>query len=162
MRAYARNFGEDEEKWGVTGLLHDFDYQQNPEPEDHPRVGTAILEELGYPEDIVYAIRAHAEHMHLPRKNLMDKTLFAVDELCGFLTAATLVRPGKRVADLPVKSVKKKLKDKAFARTVSRDDIGRGIQELGVDLDQHISFVRDAMAGIAEQLGLAGDPAVPR
>jgi putative nucleotidyltransferase with HDIG domain len=156
MRAYARRFEEDEEKWGVTGLLHDFDYEQNPEPEDHPRVGAAILEDRGYPEDIIYAIKAHAEHMGVPRHSLMDKTLFAVDELCGFLTAATLVRPGKRVAEVPVKSVKKKLKDKGFARSVNREEIRQGAADLNVDLDEHIAFVRDAMAQVAEDLGLAG------
>lgn len=157
MQAYARRFGEDEQRWGIAGLLHDFDYEQNPDPKDHPRVGAAILEDRGYAQDIIYAIKAHAEHLHLPRKSLMDKTLFAVDELCGFLTAATLVRPGKKIAEVPVKSVKKKLKDKAFARTVNREDIQRGVQELGVDLDEHIAFVRDAMAGVAEDLGLAGE-----
>lgn len=156
MRAYARQFGEDEEKWGIAGLLHDFDYQQNPDPEDHPRVGAAILEDLGYPEDIIYAIKAHANHMHLPRKSAMDKALFAVDELCGFITAATLVRPERKVSELPVKSVKKRLKDKAFARNVSREDIREGVEGLDVDLDEHIALVRDAMAAIAEDLGLAG------
>jgi putative nucleotidyltransferase with HDIG domain len=156
MRAYARKFGEDEEKWGIAGLLHDFDYERNPDPEDHPRVGSAILEDRGYPEDLIYAIRAHADHMHLPREGLMDKALFAVDELCGFLTAATLVRPEKKVAELPVKSVNKRLKDKAFARNVSREDIRKGAEELEIDLDEHIAFVRDAMAAIAEDLGLTG------
>ncbi|MEE2839365.1 MAG: HDIG domain-containing metalloprotein [Acidobacteriota bacterium] len=156
MRAYARKFGKDEEKWGIAGLLHDFDYEQNPDPEDHPRVGAAILEARGYPEDIIYAIKAHADHMHLPRESLMDKALFAVDELCGFLTAATLVRPEKKVAELPVKSVKKRLKDKAFARNVSREDIRAGAEGLEVELEEHIAFVRDAMVEVAEQLGLAG------
>jgi putative nucleotidyltransferase with HDIG domain len=159
MRAYARKFGKDEEKWGLAGLLHDFDYEQNPAPQDHPRVGAAILEDQGYPEDIIYTIKAHADHMQLMRKSRMDKTLFAVDELCGFLTAATLVRPGKKVAELPVKSVKKKLKDKAFARTVSREDIRSGAAELGIDLDEHIAFVRDAMGQVAKDLGLAGQEA---
>jgi putative nucleotidyltransferase with HDIG domain len=156
MRAYARRFNEDEEKWGVTGLLHDFDYEQNPDPQDHPRVGAAILEDRGYPEDIIYAIKSHAEHMGVPRNSRMDKTLFAVDELCGFLTAATLVRPGKKVAEVPVKSVKKKLKDKGFARSVNREEIRQGAADLNVDLDEHIAFVRDAMAQVAEDLGLAG------
>ncbi len=156
MRAYAYRFGEDEEFWGITGLLHDFDYEKNPDPEDHPRVGVAILKDQGYPEDMIYAIAAHADHMHLPRKSVMDKTLFAVDELCGFITAATLVRPEKKVSELPVKSVKKRLKDKAFARNVSREDLRHGAEDLGVDLDEHIALVRDAMAGIAEDLGLAG------
>jgi putative nucleotidyltransferase with HDIG domain len=162
MRAYARNFGEDEDRWGIAGLLHDFDYEQNPEPEDHPRVGAAILEDLGYPEDIIYAIKAHADHMHLPRKSVMDKALFAVDELCGLLTAATLIRPERKVAELPVKSVKKRLKDKAFARNVSREDIRQGAEGLEVDLDEHIALVRDAMAEIAEDLGLAGQEGLPR
>ena len=157
MQAYARRFGEDEQRWGIAGLLHDFDYEQNPDPKDHPRVGAAILEDRGYAQDIIYAIKAHAEHLHLPRKSLMDKTLFAVDELCGFLIAATLVRPGKKIAEVPVKSVKKKLKDKAFARAVNREEIQRGARELGIDLDDHIAFVRDAMAGVAEDLGLAGE-----
>ncbi len=145
MRAYARKFGKDEEKWGIAGLLHDFDYEQNPDPRDHPRVGAAILEARGYPEDIIYAIKAHADHMHLPRESLMDKALFAVDELCGFLTAATLVRPEKKVAELPVKSVKKRLKDKAFAAAVSRDDIHQGTEQLGIDLDDHIQLCIEAM-----------------
>ncbi|MEE8162179.1 MAG: HDIG domain-containing metalloprotein [Acidobacteriota bacterium] len=156
MRAYARRFGEDQERWGVVGLLHDFDYEQNPDPEDHPRVGAGILEGRGYPEDIIYAIKAHAAHMRVERRSRMDRALFAVDELCGFLTAATLVRPGRNIAELPVKSVKKKLKDKAFARNVSRDDIRCGAAELEVDLDEHIALVRDAMAQVAEALELAG------
>jgi putative nucleotidyltransferase with HDIG domain len=156
MQAYARKFGEDEERWGVAGLLHDFDYEQNPDPKDHPRVGGVILKDRGYPEDIIHAIQAHAEHMHVPRESLMDKALFAVDELCGFLTAATLVRPGKKIAEVPVKSVKKKLKDKHFARGVNREEIRQGAAELNIDLDEHIAFVRDAMAQVAEDLGLAG------
>ncbi|HLV01599.1 MAG TPA: HDIG domain-containing protein [Acidobacteriota bacterium] len=157
MRAYARKFGEDEEKWSVVGLLHDFDYEQNPNPPDHPLVGAKILAEHGYPEDVIYAIKSHADYLELPRKTLMDKTLFAVDELCGFITAVALVRPGKRVADVPVKSVKKKFKDKAFARNVSREDILRGAEDLGVALDEHIAFVIQAMAERAVELGLAGD-----
>jgi len=157
MRAYARKFGEDEEKWSVVGLLHDFDYEQNPNPLDHPLVGAKILAEHGYPEDVIYAIKSHADYLELPRKTLMDKTLFAVDELCGFITAVALVRPGKRVADVPVKSVKKKFKDKAFARNVSREDILRGAEDLGVALDEHIAFVIQAMAERAVELGLAGD-----
>ena len=156
MQAYARKFGEDEESWGVAGLLHDFDYEQNPDPKDHPRVGGVILKDRGYPEDIIHAIQAHAEHMHVPRESLMDKALFAVDELCGFLTATTLVRPGKKIAEVPVKSVKKKLKDKHFARGVNREEIRQGAAELNIELDEHIAFVRDAMAQVAEDLGLAG------
>ena len=157
MRAYARKLGEDEVKWGIVGLLHDFDYEQNPNPKDHPLVGARILEEEGYPEDIIYAIKSHAEYLGLPRQSPMDKTLFAVDELCGFITAAVLVRPGKRIAELPVKSVKKKLKDKAFARSVRREDIRQGVADLGVDLDEHIGTVIQAMATVAPDLGLAGD-----
>lgn len=157
MRAYARKFGEDEEKWGITGLLHDFDYEQNPDPKDHPLVGARILEQEGYPSEVIYAIKSHADYLGLPRKHLMDKALFAVDELTGFITAVTLVRPGKRVAEVPVKSVKKKLKDKAFAKNVSREDIIAGAQELGVELEEHIRFVIEAMASRARELGLAGE-----
>lgn len=156
MRAYARKFGEDEEDWGVVGLLHDFDYEQYPDPTDHPLVGSRILQEKGYPEEIIYAIKSHAQYLELPRKSLMDKTLFAVDELCGFITAVTLVRPGKKVAEVPIKSVKKKLKDKAFARGVNREEIRQGAAELEVDLDDHIAFVIQALADCADQLGLAG------
>lgn len=157
MRTYARKFGEDEERWGMVGLLHDFDYDLYPDPRDHPAVGARILEEKGYPEDMVYAVKAHANHMNLPRKSLMDKTLFAVDELSGLITAATLVRPGKKVAELPVKSVKKRMKDKAFARSVNRDDIRSGAEELGVDLGEHIALVIQSMAGIASELELDGE-----
>ncbi|MFQ5739648.1 MAG: HD domain-containing protein [Acidobacteriota bacterium] len=156
MRAYARQFGQEEEKWGLVGLLHDFDYDRFPDPKDHPLVGAEILQERGYPEDIIYAIKAHADYLGLPRQSRMDKTLFAVDELCGFITAVTLVRPNKRVADVPVRSVKKKLKDKAFARSVNRHDIRLGAEELGVELDSHIGFVVQAMAGVAGELGLEG------
>ena len=156
MRAYARKFGEDEEDWGVVGLLHDFDYEQYPDPTDHPLVGSRILQEKGYPEEIIYAIKSHAQYLELPRKSLMDKTLFAVDELCGFITAVTLVRPGKKVAEVPIKSVKKKLEDKAFARGVNREEIRQGAAELEVDLDDHIAFVIQALADCADQLGLAG------
>jgi putative nucleotidyltransferase with HDIG domain len=157
MRAYAEKFGEPVETWGVVGLLHDFDYERYPDPADHPRMGALILEERGYPADLIYAIKSHGEHLGLARERLIEKTLFAVDELCGFITAATLVRPGKRVAELPVSSVKKKLKDKAFARSVNREEIYRGAKELGVDLDEHIAFVIAAMAASAERLGLAGE-----
>ena len=157
MRAYARKFGEDEEKWGMVGLLHDFDYDQHPSPEEHPLVGAAILERKGYPEDLIYAIKSHADYLDLPRRSRMDKTLYAVDELCGFLVAVALVRPGKRIADVPVKSVKKKLKDKAFARSVNREDIRRGCEDLGVELSEHIQFVVSAMTRVAVELGLAGE-----
>jgi putative nucleotidyltransferase with HDIG domain len=154
MRAYARSFGEDEEMWGVIGLIHDFDYQQNPTEETHVHVGMKILEERGWPQDWIRIVASHAEYMGIPRESRAAKTLFAVDELSGFLTACALVRPDKAVAEVKVKSVKKKLKDKAFARGVNRDDVRNGAEELGVDLGEHIEFVRDAMATIADQLEL--------
>ncbi|MBD3308902.1 HDIG domain-containing protein [candidate division KSB3 bacterium] len=154
MRAYARKFGEDEEKWGIVGLLHDFDYEQYPTPEDHPLKGAAILEEQGYPEDVIYAIKTHADYLGLPRNSLMDKTLFAVDELSGLLTAAALVQPNKTIHTVKVKSVKKKMKDKGFARSVNRDDIRTGVEELGVDLGEHIGFCIEAMRGVAADLEL--------
>jgi putative nucleotidyltransferase with HDIG domain len=154
MRAYARHFGEDEEAWGIVGLLHDFDYQQNPTEETHLHAGTRVLRERGWPEAWVRAVASHADYMGVPRDTLMARALFAVDELSGFLSAAALVRPDKAIAEVQVKSVKKKLKDKAFARGVNRDDVYRGAEELGVGLDEHIAFVRDAMATIADQLEL--------
>ncbi len=156
MRTYATKFGEDEEKWGIVGLLHDFDYEKHPTQEEHPEVGARILEEKGYPEDVVYAIRSHAEYLGLERSHLMDKVLFAVDELTGFITAVALVRPSKSVMDVKVSSVKKKFKDKAFARAVSREDMIRGAEDLGIPLDEHIGTVIGAMQRIAEELGLAG------
>jgi len=154
MRAYARSFGEDEEAWGVIGLIHDFDYQQNSTEETHLHVGTKILRDRGWPEDWVQTVASHADYMGVPRDTLAAKTLFAVDELSGFLTACALVRPDKAIAEVKVKSVKKKLKDKAFARGVNRDDVRNGAEELGVDLGEHIEFVRNAMATISDQLGL--------
>jgi len=154
MRAYARRFGEDEESWGVIGLVHDFDYQQNPTVDTHLHVGTRILAERGWPADWVRTIASHAAFMGVPRATLAASTLFAVDELVGFLTAAALVRPDRSIAAVEVASVKKKLTDKAFARGVNRDDVRRGAEELGVELGEHIAFVRDAMATIADQLGL--------
>ena len=129
MRAYARKWGEDEEKWGIVGLLHDFDYEMYPTPDQHPEVGAKILKEEGYPPDVIYAIRSHAEYLGLERKNLMDKTLYAVDELAGFVTAVALVRPSRKIAEVKVSSVQKKLKDKAFARTVNRKRYPRGSRE---------------------------------
>lgn len=154
MRAYARHFGEDEEAWGIVGLIHDFDYQQNPTEETHLHVGTRILRERGWPEEWVLAVASHADYMGVPRDSKLSKTLFAVDELTGFLTACALVRPDKSVGGVKIKSVKKKLKDKAFARGVNRDDVRNGAEELGVDLGEHIEFVRNAMATIADQLEL--------
>ena len=154
MRAYATHYGEDEDAWGIVGLIHDFDYQQNPTEDTHVHVGTRILRERTWPEEWIRAVEGHAAYMGVPRDSLMARALFAVDELCGFLTACALVRPDVSVAEVKVKSVKKKLKDKAFARGVNRDDVRLGVEELGVDLDEHIAFVRDAMAGIADVLGL--------
>ena len=154
MRAYARRFGEDEEAWGAIGLVHDFDYQQNPTEDTHLHVGTRILRERGWPEDWVLAIASHADYMGVPRDTPVARTLFAVDELTGFLTACALVRPDRAIAEVKVKSVKKKLKDKAFARGVNRDDVRSGAEALGVELSEHIEFVRDAMAGIADELEL--------
>jgi len=154
MRAYARSFGEDENVWGVIGLIHDFDYQQNPTEETHVHVGMKILREKGWPEAWVQIVASHADYMGVARDSRAAKTLFAVDELSGFLTACALVRPDKAIAEVKVKSVKKKLKDKAFARGVNRDDVRNGAEELGVDLSEHIEFVRNAMATIADQLEL--------
>ncbi|HMB71229.1 MAG TPA: HDIG domain-containing protein [bacterium] len=156
MRAYADHFGEDPDLWGVIGLLHDFDYERYPSLDDHPFRGAEILAERGVDEEVRQAILSHAPHTGVPRDSDLRRTLFAVDELCGFLTACALVRPDKRVAGVPLKSVKKKLKDKSFARTVNRDDIREGADALGVSLEEHIERVRDAMAGIASELGLAG------
>jgi putative nucleotidyltransferase with HDIG domain len=156
MRAYARKFGEDEEKWSLTGLLHDFDYEKYPTPQEHPFVGNKILEERGYPEEILRAILSHADYSGVPRESMMEKTLFACDELAGFITATALVKPSKSLAEVDAKSIRKKMKDKAFARSVNRDDITNGAAEMGVDLDQHIAFCIEAMKAIASELGLAG------
>ena len=154
MRAYADKLGGDEDAWGVIGLIHDFDYQQNPTEESHLHVGCTILRERGWPEEWVQTVASHADYMGVPRDTPMAKALFAVDELSGFLTACALVRPDKSIAEVKVKSVKKKLKDKAFARGVNRDDVRNGAEELGVELGEHIEFVRDAMATISDQLEL--------
>lgn len=154
MRAYAGKFGEDEAKWGIVGLLHDFDYEMFPNPPDHPEKGALILKAQGYPDDVIYAIRSHADYTGCPRVSPMDKTLFACDELAGFITAVTLVRPDRKIRGLEPRSVRKKMKDRAFARSVNRDDIIRGAQELGVELDEHIAFCIRAMEEAAESLGL--------
>jgi putative nucleotidyltransferase with HDIG domain len=154
MRAYAEKFGEDVEKWGIVGLLHDFDYEMYPTPPDHPEKGAVILKDLGYPDDVIYAIKSHADWTHCPRQSPMDKALFACDELAGFLTAVALVRPDRKIEGLEARSVRKKMKDKAFARAVSRDDIVNGARELGVDLDEHIGFCIRAMEKVSDQLGL--------
>src|SRR6266403_1312423 len=160
MRAYAKKFGlseEDAEKFGIAGLLHDFDYETYPTPEEHPFVGNKIMRERGYPEDILRAILSHADYSGVKRESVMEKVLYACDELSGLITAATLVKPSKSIADLDAGSVCRKMKDKAFARTVNRDDIINGAADLGVDLDEHITFCIEAMKGIAGELGLAGN-----
>lgn len=155
-RAYARKYGEDEEKWGIAGLLHDFDYERYPTPVEHTIVGARILEEQGYPEDVIYAIRAHAGYNHLNRDTLFSKIVFACDEISGFVMAVAMVRPSKSLDDVEVKSVKKKLKDKAFARGIHREDVYQGAEELGVNLDDHIATIIDALQGISSELELDG------
>ena len=154
MRAYARKFGEDEELWGITGLLHDFDYEKYPNMEEHALRGSEILRDKGYPEEVTHAILAHNDYHNVPRESKLDKTLYAVDELCGFITAVALVRPSKKLDEVKVKSVKKKFKDKSFARQVNREEIRQGAEQLGVDLDEHIAFVIEAMKTVSDQLGL--------
>jgi putative nucleotidyltransferase with HDIG domain len=154
MKAYARKEGEDPERWGICGLLHDFDYEQFPNSDQHPFVGSRILEEAGFDEALRRAIMGHATYTGVPRDTPMARVLFACDELCGFLTACALVQPGKSLAEVKVPSVRKKLKDKAFAKTVNREDIRQGVEELGVDLDAHIEFVLSALREIAPDLGL--------
>jgi putative nucleotidyltransferase with HDIG domain len=159
MRAYARKFGADEDEWGLVGLLHDFDYEKYPNDahsptEEHPSFGVNPLRERGFPEPMCEAILGHAVYCNVPRESQMAKTLFAVDELCGFLVACVLVRPSKSFSDLKVKSVKKKLKDKAFARGVNREEVMAGTEELGVELDHHIQFLIDALGPHEATLGL--------
>jgi predicted hydrolase (HD superfamily) len=161
MRAYARKFGEDEERWGTVGLIHDFDYERFPNnahspTDEHPAEGVRILRGKGYPEDILEAILGHAQYCNTPRQSQMAKTLFAVDELTGLITATALVRPSKSVHEVDAKSVRKKMKDKAFARGVNRDDVIKGATELGVDLDEHINFVIASMQARSADLGLSG------
>ena len=156
MRAYARKFGEDEELWGVVALLHDFDYEKYPSLEDHPYKGNEILKERGWPAEIRRAIMSHAEYTGVTRDTPMEKSLFACDELAGFITAVALVKPSKSLAEVDAKSVRKKMKDKAFARSVNRNDIVTGAVELGVELEEHIAFCIEAMKAIAEKLGLDG------
>ena len=163
MRAYAERLGEDPERWGLTGLIHDFDYERYPNAahsatDEHPAEGVRILRARGWPEDILEAILGHALYCNVPRTTPMAKTLFAVDELTGLITATALVKPTRSVHDVEAKSVRKKMKDKAFARGVSREDVVNGAAELGVDLDEHIAFVIRAMQGSADAIGLAGVP----
>ena len=154
MRAYAERYDADRERWGLAGMLHDFDYEMHPRAPHHPMKGAEILRVRGVPPDVVYAILAHADYSGIPRVSLLDRALYACDELTGFVHACALVRPGKNLVGLEPASVRKKLKDRAFARTVNRDDVYRGAQELGVDLDEHIAFVVAALAGVAPEIGL--------
>ena len=154
MRAYAEQYGEDAESWGMAGMLHDFDYEMHPTAPRHPMKGAEILISRNVPEPVVHAILAHADYSGYPRVSLLDRALYGCDELSGFVTACALVRPGRAIAGLETSSVKKKLKDKAFARTVNRDDVYRGAIELGVDLDEHIGFVVQALTAVAPRLGL--------
>lgn len=154
MRAYARKFSADENSWGITGLIHDFDYEMYPRAPDHPLKGSEILEDRGYPDEVRTAILGHGSYTGVPRETILAKTLFACDELCGFLVACTLVRPNKKIDGLEVSSVKKKLKDKAFARNVDRDQIAAGAIEIDVPLDEHIQFIIDALKANANGLGL--------
>ena len=154
MRAYARRFGEDEEKWGITGLLHDMDYERHPTPDEHPMVGVRELESRGYPDDVLHAIKGHADYLDVPRDTLMSRTLYAVDELSGFIVACALMRP-EGLENMKARSVRKKMKQKSFAAAVNRDDIVRGAEELGVDLDEHIEFVADALRERSDELGFA-------
>jgi len=154
MRAYAQKFGADEHLWSVVGLIHDFDYEKYPTAQEHPFKGNEILKERGYSEEIRRAILSHADYTGVSRETPLEKALYACDELAGFITAVALVKPGKSLVEVDAKSVRKKMKDKAFARSVSRDDIVNGAKELGLDLDEHIAFCIEAMKGIASQLGL--------
>jgi putative nucleotidyltransferase with HDIG domain len=164
MRAYARKFSSspgEEELWGVVGLLHDFDYEKYPSLDDHPYQGNEILKKRGYSDEIRRAIMSHAEYSGVTRETTMEKTLFACDELAGFITAVALVKPGKSLAEVDAKSVRKKMKDKAFARSVKREDIVSGATALGVELEQHIAFCIEALKGIADKLGLDGSARKP-
>ncbi len=158
MRAYARRFGEDEELWGITGLVHDMDYEQHPTMEEHPYEGAKILKENGYPEIVIQAVLAHAPYTGAGRETSLARTLFAIDELTGFIVAVALVRPSKSIFDVRVKSVTKKFKDRSFAALVNRDDIATGAEELGIEVSEHVGVVLEAMKGIASELGLEGVP----
>ena len=155
MRGYARKHAADENRWGIAGLLHDFDWEICPTPESHPTYGAQILREAGYPDDIIRAVLTHGEHTGIPRQSLLEHTLFAVDELSGFIRAVALVRPSKSLAEVTPRAVRRKMKDKAFAKDVNRDDILKGAGELGVDLDEHIAFVVESMKPVSARIGLA-------
>ena len=154
MRYYARLWNEDEQLWGITGLLHDLDYDRHPSLEEHPFVGMEILRQKGYPEEVVRAVGAHADHTGIPRQTRMEHTLYACDELTGFITAVALVRPNKKLAEVDVAAVRKKMKDKAFARAVSREELLKGAEEISVPFDEHVQHVIHAMSTIADKLGL--------
>ena len=161
VRAYARKFGADEDLWGITALVHDFDYERWPNNDhaadkEHPAEGAKILRELGYPEEMVRAILSHADYTNVPRESQLEHTLFACDELAGFLTACSYVRPSKSILDLEVDSVKRRLKDKAFAKGINRDDVRKGAEELGVPLEEHVQFCIAALRENAGALGLRG------
>jgi putative nucleotidyltransferase with HDIG domain len=156
MRAYAGKFGGDEERWAIVGLLHDFDFEMHPNSEEHPIKGAEILRERGVPEDIVYAVLCHADYLGLDRRTPMDRAIYAVDELTGFITAVALVRPSKSIDEVDVAAVRKKMKDKGFARAINREDITKGADQLGVDLDEHIAFVIESLKPVASELGVAG------
>ncbi len=156
MRAYARKLGGDEEQWAIVGLLHDFDYEAHPNLEEHPLKGAEIMRQRGWPEEIIYAVMCHADHLGLERKTPLDRAIYAVDELTGLVIAVALVRPNKSIHEVDAKAVRKKMKDKSFARAVNREDVVKGAEQLGVDLDGHIAFVVEALKPAAEELGIAG------
>jgi putative nucleotidyltransferase with HDIG domain len=156
MRFYAQKYGEDEELWGITGLLHDFDWEIHPTLDEHPQAGEPLLRERGVPEVIIRAIQSHADHTGVPRESQMEKALFACDEITGLIVAVALVRPSRSLMDLKVKSVKKKWKDKSFAAGANRDEIAQGAEEFGIELWEHVANVIEAMRRIAPELGLAG------
>ncbi len=158
MRAYARKYGGDEEQWACVGLLHDFDFEIHPTQDEHPAKGAEILRERGVPEAIVYAVLCHADYLGLDRKTPMDRAIYAVDELTGFVTAVALVRPSKSIHEVDVAAVRKKMKDKGFARAVKREDITKGADLLGIDLDEHIAFVIESLKPVAGELSIAGAP----
>jgi len=156
MRAYARKLGGDEEQWAIVGLLHDFDYEAHPRLEEHPLKGAEIMRQRGWPEEIIYAVLCHADHLGLERKTPLDRAIYAVDELTGLVIAVALVRPNKSIHEVDAKAVRKKMKDKSFARAVNREDVVKGAEQLGVDLEEHIAFVIEALKPVASELGIAG------
>ena len=155
MRAYARRFGEDEELWGVLGLIHDWDYESGPTPDQHPNRGIAMLRDRGWPEDLLQDLASHAEYLEVPRDSPIRKALYAVDEMCGFIIACALVKPDRSLAAVDARTVRKKMKDKAFARAVHREQLIAGAEALGVPFDEHVEIVRDALRPIAAELGLS-------